>query len=117
MVYVYERPFRGELDGDDPTAVVVRLAGELDPDTVAEAEEVLARACSLTAGDISLDVSELRFISACGLGVLAVLAEEMSRRGHRVHLLGAAPLLLRQLEITELTPYFEVHPFEVQPPR
>jgi anti-sigma B factor antagonist len=107
-VHVDERQFSGEISSDDPAAVVVVLRGELDTDSVAEARAVLDRATALAAGDVRLEVSALSFVSACGLGALAVLASRVADRGHRVHLCGAPPLLLRLLDITDLTRYFTI---------
>jgi anti-anti-sigma factor len=82
---------------------VVRLAGELDPDTVEEARSGLERALAATpGGELLVDVAGLEFISASGLGLLAEMASRCSAGGGRLCLASPSDTLLRLLAITAL---------------
>lgn len=107
MVQVNERDFSGDVCLHGP-CVVVSLRGELDPDALPEADDLLAQASTMATGDVWVEVGELSFISAGGLGALAALAARLAPRGGRVRLVGVSPMLRRLLDLTELTPHVEI---------
>jgi anti-anti-sigma factor len=106
---VYEEVFDCRLRTDGAPVQVV-LRGELDADCAERVDRILAEAVEQTSGDIVVDVSELTFLSACGLGSLAVVADQLAARGGVVRLRGAAPLVLRVLTVTELDQQIVLEP-------
>lgn len=89
------------LGSGGPMTVVLR--GELDLDTLDEAGTALRSALDEPGdGDLLVDVSELRFVGACGLGLLAGTAAELRPRGRRLCLVGASRDLLRLVHVTAL---------------
>ena len=61
-------PFRATVaPAPGGAGVHVRFAGELDLATVADAEEVVARARRESPGSLRLDLSELTFLDSSGL--------------------------------------------------
>ncbi len=89
-----------QLDGN--AAVVLR--GELDVATAPRLErsatEVIAQLPP--KADLVLDLSQLEFIDASGLAVIARLDDELGRRGGGVRVESACPLTCRMFELTGL---------------
>ncbi len=89
-----------QLDG----SAAVMLRGELDVATAPQLEE---RASELAAqlppnAEMVLDFSQLEFIDAAGLAVIARLGEELRARGGGLRIESARPLTCRIFEITGL---------------
>jgi anti-sigma B factor antagonist len=81
---------------DDRT--IVRLSGELDLVTAPGFADALRSANS----EIVIDCSDLRFLDASGLGVLAQASERAERDGHSLMVVNARPLAQRVFEVTGL---------------
>ena len=106
---VYEEVFDCTLRAD-PASVRVVLRGELDADCAERVEQILSEAVERTTGDLVIDVSDLTFLSACGVGSLAVTVDRLAARGGVVRLVGAGPLVMRVLTVTELDQRIELEP-------
>jgi anti-sigma B factor antagonist len=77
---------------------IVRLSGELDIVTAPELENALCSANS----EIIVDLADLAFMDASGLGVLASIGAREERRGDRLVIVNANPLAQRMFELTGL---------------
>ncbi|MDD4891697.1 MAG: STAS domain-containing protein [Phycisphaerae bacterium] len=66
---------------------------------------------SLESGtrDIVIDISQLAFVDSRGLEALVGLAELQIRNGRTLKLAGEQPIVQEVLELTELSPLFEMH--------
>jgi len=94
----------------DRGCAVVWLRGELDVAEAAEARRFLLSVVALSTGRVVVDVTDLVFVDAAGLGVLVAAARLARGEGGWLRLVDASPLLRRLLRITELTsalPVFE----------
>lgn len=97
------------LDGDD---LIVPSAVELD---VSTADGILrvtetALTTATSAKRLVIDLSGTSFIDSAGLGALLTMLNAARVRGIPMHLQGLSPQLRRLLEITGLTPVFDVSP-------
>ncbi|WP_214404132.1 STAS domain-containing protein [Pseudonocardia lacus] len=97
------RPFavavRSELG---PTGGTADLSGELDISSIAQLWDALSALCGEGYRYVVLDLSELDFLDAAGLGVL-VRADRLFREaGATLALTGLRPSQQRLLEITGL---------------
>jgi anti-anti-sigma factor len=86
---------------------VVRLRGELDIATTDQAYEYLRDVVDNSgASAVLLNLSELTFCDAAGLGVLARVASRARRSGRSLKLAAARPSLLRIMHITGMDEAF-----------
>lgn len=84
----------------------VQLRGELD---IATADQAFAYLCDVVdsqQGPVTVDLADLTFCDAAGLGVLARVAGHARRSGHSVELAAARPSLLRIMHITGMEETF-----------
>lgn len=86
----------------------VRLAGELDNDTVAEAGVVFDHLTTLRCREVVVDVSELAFLGAAGLGLFASTAGRLADHGGRIRIVGASPLAIQLFAVTGLDVILDV---------
>lgn len=77
---------------------IVRLSGELDLVTA----PAFANALRTANSEIVVDFSDLTFLDASGLGVLAQASERAQRDGDSLIVVNAGPLAQRVFEVTEL---------------
>ena len=117
----------GENDGDDMATVTdlaqvlqlelayqvaadgnatVRVRGELDIATADQAYTYLRDVVDSQAGPVMMNLSELTFCDAAGLGVLARVAGHARRSGRSLQLMAARPGLLRIMHITGMDEAF-----------
>ncbi|MBD2893243.1 STAS domain-containing protein [Actinomadura nitritigenes] len=89
-----------------PPRVVV--AGELDILTAARLEELLTEIIENGSPRVEIDVRDLVFCDASGLGALVAVDEIAARRGGGLTLTNARPLLRRILRATGLDRRFPV---------
>ena len=89
------------------TAVVVRLAGELDLYNVAEVGEALARAGESGAGLLVVDLTEVEFVDSTTLGTLVEARRALG--DGRLVLAAPAAEVSRALEVSGLATHFDVH--------
>ena len=84
----------------------VRVRGELDIATADQAYTYLRDVVDNQDGPVLVNLSELFFCDAAGLGVLARVAVHARRYGRELKLSGARPALLRIIHITGLDEAF-----------
>jgi anti-anti-sigma factor len=72
------------LQSPPAATVVVTVPGELDIANAPAVEAALLGAEASGAGEIVLDLSELRFMGSVGLRIILEAAERAGARGHRL---------------------------------
>jgi anti-sigma B factor antagonist len=82
---------------------VVTLTGDLDVATAEALGERLASLVNAGTTRIVVDVSDLAFCDASGIGTLVGAAVRAARHGGWLRIAAAGPLLRRIIEITRLT--------------
>ena len=88
----------------------VRVRGELDIATADQAYAYLRDVVDSQDGPVTMNLSELTFCDAAGLGVLARVAGHARRSGRSLELTGARPALLKIMAITGMDETFpEIH--------
>jgi anti-sigma B factor antagonist len=92
------------------SAVVVHVAGELEMTTAAtlRAELVRARELVVPPAPLVLDLSGLSFLASMGLRVLVDQHAYCAQHGMPLRLVADQRVVLRPLEITELTSVFTI---------
>jgi anti-sigma B factor antagonist len=78
------------------------LGGEVDVAAAAESRTFLLAALGDGAFRLVVDVTDVTFIDASGLGILVFVAKAAARDGGWLRLVGASPMLRRMLSITFL---------------
>lgn len=93
-------------------AVVVRVAGELDCTTTDELSGCLDGAVEAIAppAPVVVDLTELRFLGAQGIGMLLDHQDMCLRRGSALVVVANTAAVLRPLEVLELTEVLGVRP-------
>ena len=84
----------------------VRVPGELDIATADQAYAYLRDVVDSQDGPVMMNLSELTFCDAAGLGVLARVAGYARRSGRSLKLTAARPSLLRIMRITGMDEAF-----------
>jgi anti-sigma B factor antagonist len=84
----------------------VRVRGELDIATADQAYSYLRDVVDSQDGPVMMNLSELSFCDAAGLGVLARVAGHARRSGRSLKLTAARPALLRIMHITGMDEAF-----------
>jgi anti-sigma B factor antagonist len=84
----------------------VRVRGELDIATADQAYTYLRDVVDSQDGPVMMNLSELSFCDAAGLGVLARVAGYARRSGRSLKLTAARPALLRIMHITGMDEAF-----------
>jgi anti-sigma B factor antagonist len=84
----------------------VRVRGELDIATADQAYAYLRDVVDNQDGPVMMNLSELSFCDAAGLGVLAKVAGHARRSGRSLKLTAARPALLRIMRITGMDETF-----------
>lgn len=93
-------------DVTDDGKAMVRVRGELDIATARDAYEYLLDVVDSQDGPVVMNLAELTFCDAAGLGVLARVAGHARRTGRSVMLTAARPALLRIMRITGMEEAF-----------
>ena len=97
-----ELAFQVTTDGK----ATVRVRGELDIATADQAYAYLRDVVDSQDGPVMMNLSELSFCDAAGLGVLAKVARYARRTGRSLKLTAARPSLLRIMRITGMDQAF-----------
>lgn len=98
------------IDQPMPGVRVVQVAGELDLLTVPQLDSCLLSQIDGGGGHVVVDLSEVTFLGAAGLGSLVKAREVAARQGVELHLAGVDHrAVARPLEITELRTTFAIH--------
>ncbi|KJS59874.1 hypothetical protein VM95_24655 [Streptomyces rubellomurinus] len=87
---------------------VVSLYGELDLDSAAELDGVLAAALGEPATVVVVDCAGLEFCDSTGLNALLRGQARAEADGSRIELARPRPLVLRMLELTGATDAFRI---------
>jgi anti-sigma B factor antagonist len=85
---------------------MVRACGELDIATASQAYAYLRDVVDSQDGPVTVNLAELTFCDAAGLGVLARVAGHAQRSGRPLKLIAARPSLLRIMHITGMDEAF-----------
>lgn len=97
-----ELAYSGAADG----SATVSARGELDIATADQAYAYLRDVVDSQHGPLTVNLSELTFCDAAGLGALARLAGHARQSGHELKLTAARPSLLRIMRITGMDKAF-----------
>jgi anti-anti-sigma factor len=89
---------------------VVHLTGDLDMETVGQAEQALDEVVHDTAAALILDLNGLAFFASTGLNLLVQLKETTHGHGQGLFVVAANRRVLRPLQIAALDVAFEIHP-------
>jgi len=84
----------------------VKVRGELDIATADQAYAYLRDVVDNQSGPVTMNLAELTFCDAAGLGVLARVAGHARRTGRSLKLTAARPSLLRIMHITGMDEAF-----------
>jgi anti-anti-sigma factor len=84
----------------------VKVRGELDIATADQAYAYLRDVVDNQDGPVTMNLAELTFCDAAGLGVLARVAGHARRTGHSLRLTAVRPALLRIMRITGMDEAF-----------
>jgi anti-sigma B factor antagonist len=93
-----------------PEMVSLRLTGELDVATAGHLAEAIESLPGDHLGQVRLDLGGLTFVDASGLTALLQVKSLVGARGGRLSLHRPRPMVLRLLEVTDLTGTFDVDP-------
>jgi anti-anti-sigma factor len=88
---------------------IVELIGDIDAHLAARVTNMLSAVAAQSA-ELVVDVSEVQFIDASGLGLLVAMHQHVSASGGRMNLIGTRPGLSRLLRITQLDRLLEPLP-------
>lgn len=94
--------------------MVVALTGEIDIVTAPVARDLLAEAASEAVTGITVDLGEVTFLDAAGLGVLAGAARAVGHLPDGFRLVAVPARVLRLLRVTGLDRHLATFP---APPR
>jgi anti-anti-sigma factor len=84
----------------------VRICGELDIATADQAYAYLRDVVDSQSGPVTMNLAELTFCDAAGLGVLARVAGHARRSGRSIKLAAARPSMVRIMRITGMDEAF-----------
>jgi anti-sigma B factor antagonist len=91
-----------------PGLNVLTVRGEIDVSTVAELRLALFGACHRSSGRVILDLRDVTFFDASGIGVL-VAARRRLPDGASLCLVTTHPMILKIFRITGLSAVFPLH--------
>ncbi len=94
--------------GDIRRRSVVLVAGDLDLSTCEHVRSRIFAAMDGPCGDLVVDLSDVRFIDARGLGMLVEADLRAKATGHRLVLWQPSPLVCRVLSLGGLGDHFEI---------
>ncbi len=105
---------RFEVVEISPTANKVLLVGRLDATTVGQVETSFTATVAASGRSAVLDLTELTFLSSLGIRLLLSSARVVSRRGGKVVLFGAQPMVAEVLEAMALEEVLPLVPTEAE---
>lgn len=91
-------------DGPGPKATVVRIVGQLEADTEADARKRLEPLQSAPPAVLILDLADLEFISSLGLGVLLQFCRGLMKGGSSVYAVNARHRIQRVMDVVPILP-------------
>ncbi|MEV0584605.1 STAS domain-containing protein [Nonomuraea sp. NPDC050310] len=93
-----------------PPATIVHLSGDIDIFTTAQLRRRLLNALDSSTGALQLDLAQVTFCSAGGLGVLLGVQARAKAQGVALTLASVPPFMLRLLHVTGLARRFPIAP-------
>lgn len=93
-----DRPFAGARRS--------RLAGEIDLSVVSQTKRRLGEVIAAGPGRVEVDLAEVEFIDAAGLGALVELVEEARCRGVELVFLRPSAAVMRVMRLCRLYEHF-----------
>ncbi|KQW53784.1 hypothetical protein ASC77_05915 [Nocardioides sp. Root1257] len=94
----------------EPPAALLSVAGELDVFTTLQVHRQATDAIAVGCAELRVDLSEVTFIDASGVGLLVRLRTALAERGGRLEIVGASACVLRLLALLGLTDAFRLGP-------
>jgi len=91
---------------DDPSAPVIRLAGELDLASVEATKAGIEQYLATTPLQVTFDLEELTFMDSSGIALLVQISNDVGE----VSLIHVTPIVHRVLEATGLLEHFGLTP-------
>jgi anti-sigma B factor antagonist len=88
--------------------IILGLSGDIDLASAPRLAKRLGEVIERGYTNVSLDCSELSFIDAAGLGVIATAQEQVRRNGGAIHIASPSALLYRLFEITQLSSVLQI---------
>jgi anti-anti-sigma factor len=85
-----------------PALIVVALTGEVDLANVATLEQALAKAVLGSVPEIVVDLGNLSFMDAAGIGALVMGAVRLAQAGRKLRLVNVSPFYERVLNFLQL---------------
>ncbi|GDY32281.1 STAS domain-containing protein [Gandjariella thermophila] len=101
------------IRNDSPDhALVVRVSGEVDMTTAAQLERQLEQACAQAGPEaaVVVDLLDVSFLDAAGLGAMVRVQQRCHQHGHRLRVVASHRPVLRPLTLTGLDAVLEVVP-------
>lgn len=95
-------------------SVTLRVRGEVDALTAPALGAVLGELVEQSLGELILDLAELRFMDASGLGVIADISGRLITSGRMLTVRSAPSMTLRLLEMTRMDEIFRLDPCHVK---
>jgi anti-anti-sigma factor len=105
--------FKGVL-ALDGTGALLTVRGEIDLSVVPEFKTLLTQAVGVGGRRVTVDMSDLRFLDASGLDVLADAAGRLRVTGGRMDVRGVPPHMFRLFDIAGLAGMLRVSPAPAQ---
>jgi anti-anti-sigma factor len=99
-------PFRALLGESVDGVTVCRVCGDLDVATAPRLRDLLSTAVETGCRRLVIDLSEVGFIDSTGLSVLVVMTRRLGPGS--ISLVSPGDEVVRILELTGLTPFFEL---------
>jgi anti-anti-sigma factor len=96
-----------EVDGN---GALLTVRGEIDIEVVPEFQDLLAEAVGIGGRRLTVDMTDLRFLDASGLDVLADAARRLRITGGRMDVRGVPPHVFRLFDIAGLAGMLRVTP-------
>ncbi|AVT38423.1 hypothetical protein C6W10_20455 [Plantactinospora sp. BB1] len=96
-------PLTVALDPGTAGALTVRLAGDLDMDTVDLLRRTLDQVLRHGFASVAVDLSQLRFCDSSGIRTLLFGCADAERLGCRMYVVNPRPFILRVFELTGVT--------------
>lgn len=97
------------VESDDPTVVVLRVAGEVDMLTTPLLRSALLRQLDQGVRLLVVDLQGVTFLGSSGLGVLVEALKAARRQSAILRLVCTTRAVTRPLDVTGLNQVFELH--------
>jgi anti-sigma B factor antagonist len=92
-----------DVTADGPSRVVIAVSGEVDPLTARQLADCL---CAHADCDVTVDLSNVRFLDSSGLAALVHAYKVLRNAGRRLRTTGERDNVLTVMDVTNLTDVF-----------